>query len=467
MNKILIVSQQGLARSTLKTALYGEHIVIEAGSAAEAMARAQEYRPHLIVLDMDMGGENSAEICMTFKEHDATSYIPLILLSEQGQKDDIINGLHAGADDYITKPIDPIELLARIDTHLRTKEYFADLEKSDLLMLFELIDIISVTRNPKKILDIIVEKVSCYTEVSRCSIINIDIDGNLAVVASNDLKKNQKITLDLKNYPEIENALITKRPVVLEDLGSNPLMAAVKDKIKHIVNESIVVVPIIKKQNVIGTFFLRTVSTLKGDRAERMNKLCQIVANISGNALENAVLFETLQSNKNMLENLAIRDSLTGLYNHQYFYARFEEEFSRAERYASPLSCMFIDIDDFKKVNDTYGHIAGDLAIRKISLMLNQLLRKSDIAARYGGDEFVLILPSVDQAQARSLAERVMTMVREVSVPQLYGQRITVSIGLATYVNKNYTSYEELLHYADAAMYRAKSAGKDSIFVTG
>jgi two-component system cell cycle response regulator len=127
---------------------------------------------------------------------------------------------------------------------------------------------------------------------------------------------------------------------------------------------------------------------------------------------------------------------------------------------------MFIDIDDFKKVNDNYGHIAGDLAIRKISIMLNQLVRKSDIAARYGGDEFVLILPSVDQAQARSLAERVMTMVRGVSVPQLYGQHITVSIGLATYANKNYTSYEELLHYADAAMYCAKRAGKDSIHVT-
>jgi two-component system cell cycle response regulator len=375
----------------------------------------------------------------------------------------LINGLHAGADDYMTKPVDPSELLARIDAHLRTKDYFADLDKADLIMLLELSEIISVTRNPKKILNVIVDRFSCYAGVSRCSIINIDIDGNLSVVASTDLNKNQEVILDLKNYPEIENALVTKRPVILHDLSNNPMMDTVRDKIKDIADLSIFVVPIIKKQNVIGTFFLRAVATLRGDRADRIIKLCQIMANMSGDALENAVLFESLQSNKKLLENLSVRDSLTGLYNHQYFYARFDEEFSRAERYDAPLSCMFIDIDDFKKVNDDFGHIAGDLAIRKLSLLMNQLLRKSDIAARYGGDEFALILPNVDRTHARMFAERILAMVREVSVPQLYGQHITVSIGLATYAEKNYTSYEELLHYADAAMYEAKKAGKNRI----
>jgi len=359
----------------------------------------------------------------------------------------------------MTKPINTNELLARIDAHLRTKKYYSELEKKDLIMLLELSDIISITRNPNKILHYIVEKVAESIEVSRCSIISVNNEGNLVVVASSDLPEDRVIELDLKKYPEIEKALSTQRPVVLQDISNNPLMEPVKEKIKGLSDKALFVVPIIKKQNVIGTFFLRTSSPLKGGITDRVFKLCQVVANISGNALENAVLFEAMQSKKRLLEDLAVRDGLTKLYDHQYFHTRFEEEFSRAQRYNLSLSCVFIDIDDFKVVNDRYGHIAGDVVIKRIGRLLEQMLRKSDIAARYGGDEFALLLLNTASDGAHLFADRVLKTIRELSFQKFMGDIVTVSIGVATYSEKNLASYEELLYLADKAMYQAKQTG--------
>jgi two-component system cell cycle response regulator len=459
MKKILVIDQQPTSRLVLREALGKNHLVMEAASAEEAAEIAKTDHPDLIVLDMERPEGNGAAICAQLKESQLTRYVPLILLSPHKQKEDIINGLHAGAEDYMTKPINTNELLARIDSHLRTKKYYSELEKKDLVMLLELLEIISVTRNPNKILRYIVEKVAESIDVSRCSIISINNEGNLVVVASSDLPDDRVIELDLHKYPEIEKALSTQRPVVLQDISNNPLMEPVKEQVKGLADKALFVVPIIKKQNVIGTFFLRTSSPLKGGITDRVFKLCQVVANISGNALENAVLFEAMQSKKRLLEDLAVRDGLTKLYNHQYFHTRFEEEFSRAQRYNLSLSCVFIDIDDFKVVNDRYGHIAGDVVIKRIGRLVEQMLRKSDIAARYGGDEFALLLLNTEADGAHMFADRVLKMIRELSFQKFMGDIVTVSIGVATYSKKNLASYDELLHLADKAMYQAKQTG--------
>jgi len=443
----------------LRDALDKNYVVLEATSCHEAIEQAKANCPDLIVLDMEMSDGSGAAICREIKEYPLTRHVPLILLSSHEQKQDILNGLHAGAEDYMTTPFNGDELLARIDAHLRTKKYYADLDKNDLLMLLELQDTISVTRNPKKILSHIVEKMAESIDVSRCSIININDDGDLVVVASSDLPENEEIKLDLSKYPEIGKALSTQRPVVLQDICNNPLMEPVRENIKGLSDNSLFVVPIIKKQNVIGTFFLRTASPLKGGITDRVFKLCQVVSNISGNALENAVLFEAMQSSKRLFEDLAVRDGLTKLYNHQYFHNRFEDEFSRAQRYGLPLSCVFIDVDDFKRVNDHHGHITGDIVIKQVGRLIAKMLRKSDIAARYGGDEFALLLPNTAGDGAHTFAERILKLIRELSSKHLNGDQITVSIGVATYADKNVSTYESLLHLADKAMYQAKQAG--------
>ncbi len=460
MKHILIIEHESFSRTFLDDNLDRVYHVFAAASGAEAIVLAQHQPLDLILLDIDMPEGNGAEICSLLKENIATKYIPLILLCSCSQKEEIINGLHAGADDYVTKPICGSELRARIDTHLRTKDYYADLEKKDLLMLLELSEIISVTRNPKRILTIIVEKMVATIDVSRFSIIALNDSGELIVKASSDLPDNREIKIDLEKYPEIERALTTQRPVVVQDIRKDSLMDSVRDKIQGLSDHSIFVTPIIKKQNVIGTFFLRTASPIKAWVSPRIFKLCQLVANISGNALENAVIFEAIHSQRRTLEELAFRDGLTGLHNHQHFHIRLEEEFSRAQRYAMPLSCVFVDIDCFKHINDCLGHVTGDVVLKQIGRLITKILRKSDIAARYGGDEFAVLLPNTSRRGAVNFAKRLEKKIGELSIQQLSGTRVSISIGVSTYHGENELSCQDLLNHADEAMYAAKQAKK-------
>ena len=467
MKHILIIDQDPAYRVMLKTDLVGTYKVFEASNAEDAISIIQRERVDLILLDMEREDNKGAEICTQLKGTPATKLTPLILLSTYNQKEDIINGLHSGAEDYLNKPVNPSELFARIDAHLRVKNYYSILEKEDLLILLTLTEIISVARNPKKILRSIVEKMALVSGVSHCSIISLDDDGELIVKASSDLHDNKEIKLDLKNYPEIQKAFSTLRPVVIQDIKSDPLLEPVRDKIIGLQDNSLFVVPIIKKQNVIGTFFMRTTSPLKGGISARIFKLCQLVANISGNALENAIIFEAMQSNRKLLEDLAYRDSLTGLYNHQQFHVRFEEEFSRAKRYGLPLTCIFADIDNFKNINDQFGHIVGDVVLKQIGKLINQILRKSDIAARTGGDEFAVLLSNTSSTGAKDFADRLSEMIRGVSIKSLESELISVSLGFSTFQNDNTQSYEELLDLADKAMYSEKQRKKDKAFQLG
>jgi len=463
MKTVLLIDRSSVSRQGIHAVLSENYHVIEATDADEAIGLFAYSAYDLIVANIDSTSECGFDDCVRLKENENTRYIPLILISSYLKKADIVDGLQAGVEDYIATPFDPNELLTRIDSHLRTQSYYAELEKEDLLMLLELSEVISVTRNPKRILNIIVDKMFRTVDVSRCSVVGLDDSGELIVKASSDLETDREILIDLKKYPEIEKALKTQRPVVIEDMQNDPLMAPVKNEIKQLTDNSVYVVPLIKKANVIGTFFLRTASPSKKGISERIYKLCRIVANLTANALENALLFDAMHSDRKVLEDLSVRDSLTTLYNHQYFHNRLREEFLRAERYKHPLSCMFIDIDDFKKINDELGHIAGDLVLKKIGELLNQSVRGTDIVARYGGEEFGLIIPNAPRGGALELADRILCETRCLKLPALQGRNITVSIGVSTFESQNYPSYEILLNATDKAMYTAKNNGKNCI----
>jgi len=154
---------------------------------------------------------------------------------------------------------------------------------------------------------------------------------------------------------------------------------------------------------------------------------------------------------------------LTGLYNHQYFYTCLEREFSRASRYDLPLSCVLFDIDNFKDINDQYGHVKGDEVLRSLGQQISSVFRDSDIVARYGGEEFAVILPNTDREGARDLASRLLEAIRDHSYAHLDGKNITVSLGVSTFVAGNANSYHQIVIAADEAMYRAKAVGKDCV----
>jgi len=342
--KILIVDDELFFREVLKDILQKDFAIIEGKDGEEAISLSLKHAPDLIIMDVEMPRKNGIEACRILKADPETRKIPLILFTARTNKKDMVIGLKAGADDYITKPVCLPEIIARVDAHLRAKDFYSDLEDKDLRFLLEITESISAIRNPMAILRLIVEKMAGIMDIARCSIISINDKGEVIVKASNDLNCQEELVLDLRKYPEIQKSIESKQTVVVNDIKNDPLMFSVREQTEKLGYNSIIVIPVIKKESVIGTFFLRTASPIKNGITERIYKLCQLIANISANALENAILFESVQSAQDYFEEMAIRDGLTGLYNHRHFYDRLEEEFSRAGRYAAPLSLVFFDI---------------------------------------------------------------------------------------------------------------------------
>ncbi len=171
---------------------------------------------------------------------------------------------------------------------------------------------------------------------------------------------------------------------------------------------------------------------------------------------------------KNNLKTIAITDELTGLYNRKYLHSRLDAEISRAKRYSTSLSCVLIDIDFFKTVNDMYGYDWGDVLLKKIAQMLEALIRKEDILTRYGDEEFILVLPNTSEEQAFIFAERFRRDIEKMEfIPASEEERhpITISGGISAYpflenVEENSNT---IIRYAEHALYSAKKRGKNQI----
>jgi len=461
--KILVVDDEIFFRSVLRDALKDQYDIIEGENGDEAISLAKTQKPNLIIIDIEMPVKDGIDACRALKESAETRKIPIILFTSLSKKEDIARGLKVGADDYITKPMCLPEILARVAAHLRPKDYYSDLEQRDLILLLELAEHISAIRNPMTILHLIVDRMSDMIDDARCSIVSIKDDGVPYVKFSSDLEVQKEIKLELCKYPEIQKALDSKQPVIINDIKNDPLMDSVRAQIEGLNFNSIIVIPVIKKESVIGTFLLRMATPLSDGVTKRIYKLCQLVANLSANALETAILFETMQTAQEYFEEMSIRDGLTKLYNHQHFYDCLKKEFSRATRYQTPLSLVFFDIDNFKQINDNYGHVQGDTVLREIGKLTKSVARLSDMPARYGGEEFALVLPNTTSEGALEIATRLGSIIREHQFECLDGEQVTISSGTSTLTGKSVLSCDQLVQLADKAMYKAKLLGKDRV----
>jgi diguanylate cyclase (GGDEF)-like protein len=175
---------------------------------------------------------------------------------------------------------------------------------------------------------------------------------------------------------------------------------------------------------------------------------------------------ELIEANTKLRE-LAFRDGLTGLYNYRYFQELMDREVSRAVRYHLPLGLMLFDIDFFKKVNDTYGHPAGDVVLRNLATLVKSTMRNSDMTVRYGGEEFAVILPMTDLAGCKVFAERLRRRVEEMeTVIDDIPITITISIGLTTYEpSMQGIDKSQMMRVADSALYQAKHKGRNRLVV--
>ena len=183
-----------------------------------------------------------------------------------------------------------------------------------------------------------------------------------------------------------------------------------------------------------------------------------------GSMLRIKALQDKVVARRQELEALSVTDELTGLFNHRAMQQRLRDEFQRASRYNEALAVIMLDIDHFKTINDTYGHVFGDRVVAGMGAILGRCVRDVDICARYGGDEFMAILPSTQFTGALTVAERIWRAVA--NEPIHFRQetlRMTISVGVAFYPNKRVTSPEDLVHQADQALYQAKREGRNRI----
>jgi diguanylate cyclase (GGDEF)-like protein len=179
-------------------------------------------------------------------------------------------------------------------------------------------------------------------------------------------------------------------------------------------------------------------------------------------------LLRKINEAQRKLVQLATIDDLTQLYNRRYFFERFNQEMERAKRYQRPLSCLILDIDHFKHVNDTYGHLSGDQVLIDIAQILRNNCRQSDLAGRYGGEELIIFLPETDSPGALIIAERIREMIEQHQTVDDRGEiiRVTVSMGVVSLTGpelEKMDKNERIVQYADDALLQAKKDGRNRI----
>ncbi len=221
------------------------------------------------------------------------------------------------------------------------------------------------------------------------------------------------------------------------------------------------------------------ITALKGKAYDYIIKPLEdlrLITSVARRAIENVALIkerkslmENLKNSNERLEELAIRDGLTGLYNHRHLYEALTREVARATRFNVSLSVIFLDVDFFKKYNDTYGHQSGDQVLKTISQILLDNTRQIDIAARYGGEEFVVILPGTSKDEGYLVAEKIRKAVADRHLHDPEGQpstKVTISAGIAS-LGEDGTGGAELINSADQAVYQAKKAGRNTVCLAG
>ena len=468
-DKVLIIDDDLTIKVMFEDILHAhDYQTFHALNSREGVRFVKEHLPDIILLDIAIPAMNGLGTCQAIRNIDLPTRPSIIMVSNKGDKE-AIQALEKGADDFITKPVDDAELIAKIKAQSRIKSFYQELheDKKNLEIILDITNAISSLLKVEEVLYTIVTRVAAITSAVRCSIVLIGKEDVGYVLASHDNPTIKEIKLDLNKYPEIKEVIKNKKPIVVEDIPRHPLMAEVKNLVKDLEKMNVLVLPIVWEEEVVGTLFLRTHRLDKGFTDKEI-QFCQIIANSAYHAVKNATLFEEISKEKDLMKSMAITDRLTELYNHDFFYTRLDEEFNRAARYEIPLSLIMMDLDDFKKINDTYGHRTGDRVLKEVANIIKKLVRKADIVARYGGEEFAIILPQTNLKGAEEDAERIRAAILNHTYTGLIKENTTISLGVASYPSANaIINSGDLVNLADTALYEAKRAGKNRVVALG
>jgi two-component system cell cycle response regulator len=476
--KILVADDDRTTLTTLALALERRgYDVVQVQESTEVLSMLEKERPDLLMLDILMPKLDGLQVLKRVKADERWRDLPVLMISVLAPEEATVSALGLGASDFIAKPFRTEELAARVEAQLRASRALHDARREaehragEAAIHAEMLDILrEVTEAfaPEGIYRVLTHRVASALRVSRCSMILAkpgDKVGTVVVAAENPSLSNLEV--QLSRYPEVQRALEISRPVLVADVASDPLYARVREQWElggvEITTRSVIAVPFGMSGGRTGVFFLRTVGDQPPLTIED-SVLAEKVVRTAVSVIEKAYALQTAQSDKERYEFLARTDPLTGCANRRTLLEKLHSEIERARRYGLALSVLMIDLDHFKGVNDTRGHLTGDDVLRQVAQLLRSVMRSVDVVARYGGEEFLVVLPETADPGAMSFAERVREQVADHDFAAGGDPlSVTVSVGVATVAPGTETDADDLLARADAALYRAKRDGRNLV----
>ncbi len=453
MDKILIVEDDRFFREMFSFLLKGEGYEVDTASCGlEGLKMLGETRYGLVITDLVMPDISGMEILSRVRESDPS--IDVIMVTGNANLESAIFALKHGARDYLIKPVDPDAFRHSVAMCLEQRRLLDEnQELKNMLSLFQASQTIAGCLELDRVYHLLVDAIAREIGVSRGIGVFL-AEGHLEVKEVKGLTNRVAM-----HYRDTLLASVTKHQSpnhLVTRMRVKEMPAALSGGVNSGITEAYLI--FVRNNGVLQGFvavFNEPGAQLPDFRDKKKNIL--FLLEQSSLAFENA---ETYSQAKDML----FIDDLSGLFNHRYLEVALERELKRVERYASHLAILFLDIDCFKQVNDTYGHLVGSRVLKEMGALLKKSVREVDVVIRYGGDEYTVILVETACDIAGKVAARIRAMVEThvFLAVEGYNIRLTCSIGYSCCPDDT-MSKEELLEMADQAMYAGKSSGKNCV----
>jgi len=449
--RILVVDDVAANVKLLEARLSAEYFsVVTATGGHEALAICERAECDIVLLDVMMPDMDGFEVCRSLKSNPVTQHIPVIMVTALDQASDRVKGLEAGADDFLTKPVSDVALIARVRSLVRLKMMTDELRmravtSKEIGIENPAREAVAETGKGAHIL-LVDDRKTSYDRLAPVLATEhtVDVEPDPAEAVFRIAEGNYDvlmISLGLDNYDGLR---LCSQARSLERTRNTPILcvAAAEDT------------PRLMRGLEIGVndYLIRPI--------DKNEMLARVRTQVRKKRFS-----DRLRDNVQASIEMAVTDGLTGLHNRRYMETHVTTLVEQAAARGKPLSVLVLDIDYFKSINDTHGHDAGDDVLREFSLRLKKSIRGIDLACRYGGEEFVVVMPETDMGVAAAVAERVRRGIATEPFPISQGTKlaeVTISVGIAALTSPT-DSAADILKRADQALYRAKRDGRNRV----